>query len=130
MAVIDCAPGLVVTFQVAGEDAIEYDDRHSAGQELAKTVTRYIESKDDAEFSVTVAVTQDYQWHSIPHVVLFTLFHDGVYATDIIIEETDRLKVQVLSGVEERKEGQGEEEAGTLRKFKFCPVRIGELALN
>ncbi|KAI0526301.1 hypothetical protein F5B22DRAFT_641451 [Xylaria bambusicola] len=73
MAVIDEVPGIKVTVQVNGEDATEYIDPHASESDIdgdpgCPVVSRYIESIDDVEFSITVAIDDDtYGWNDVEH---------------------------------------------------------------
>ncbi|KAI1428551.1 hypothetical protein F5Y12DRAFT_711187 [Xylaria sp. FL1777] len=83
MAVLDEVPGIEVSILVNGQKAIEYVDPHASKLDLDghlkyPVVTKYIESIDDAEFSVKLAVDDDvYAWDEIKHGLAIKVEVDG-----------------------------------------------------
>lgn len=81
MAVIDGIRGLCVTIRVNGQDAPEYADPKAGTQQqpegTAMVVSKYIESIDDAEFKVHIAVTDAYNMEHPPHTLNLAAYTDG-----------------------------------------------------
>ncbi|KAI0971867.1 hypothetical protein F4678DRAFT_461234 [Xylaria arbuscula] len=83
MAILDEVPGIKVTIQVGGQEATEYIDPHASESNNpddpeCPIVLRYIESIDDAEFSVKVDVDDDvYAWDDTNHVLSISVQIDG-----------------------------------------------------
>ncbi|KAI0971866.1 hypothetical protein F4678DRAFT_461233 [Xylaria arbuscula] len=81
MAILDDAPGIEVTVQIAGKDATEYEAGDEESKPLTEpthpTVTKYIESVDDAEFAIKLAASRKYAWGYKKHVLTYEVFIDG-----------------------------------------------------
>ncbi|TGJ85623.1 hypothetical protein E0Z10_g3168 [Xylaria hypoxylon] len=94
MAVLEDLPGVEVTVQIAGKDAIEYDadDDDDGEKSLAKhptcpTVTKYIECIDDAEFAIKVVASREYEWGYKNHALMATVYIDGNHIISRIISD-------------------------------------------
>ncbi|KAF2964987.1 hypothetical protein GQX73_g8579 [Xylaria multiplex] len=82
MAILRDLPGVQVTVQVAGKDAKEYDadeegEQPLAGDPACPTVTKYIESIDDARFAIKVTASSDYEWGYRNHALAAEVKIDG-----------------------------------------------------
>ncbi|KAI1304346.1 hypothetical protein F5Y03DRAFT_406964 [Xylaria venustula] len=105
MAVFDQIPGVKVTVQICGQDAAEYVDPHASESDPddhheCPIVSRYIESIDDAEFSIKVAIDDEvYAWDDMLHVLSVRVQIDGRKIRGKIIQRG--CKFIVVRGVEE-----------------------------
>ncbi|KAI1304345.1 hypothetical protein F5Y03DRAFT_406962 [Xylaria venustula] len=81
MAILEDAPGIEVTVQIAGKDAPEYEAGDEKSKPLDKpphpTVTKYIESIDDAEFAVKIVASSEHAWGYKGHVLVCRVYIDG-----------------------------------------------------
>ncbi|KAI1505430.1 hypothetical protein F5X99DRAFT_244249 [Biscogniauxia marginata] len=92
MAILKEVPGVEVTVQVNDRDAIEYDDPHASEQEsdaASPTSHNYIESIDDANFSVCVVATSQYRWGYPYHDIELKVLADGQFIRCQFISERD-----------------------------------------
>ncbi|OTA60802.1 hypothetical protein K449DRAFT_435210 [Hypoxylon sp. EC38] len=108
MAILEDVPGISFTIQVAGREAVEYDDPNAADQEAAgsancPTSTRYIECVDGAEFSIKGHVTGDYDWGYRNHCLNSRLFVDGDQVRGWVLKEEDMVRGRGLKTFEGRK---------------------------
>ncbi|KXH45320.1 hypothetical protein CSAL01_08488 [Colletotrichum salicis] len=131
MAVIDELKGVKVTFQVNGQDAVEYDDldslEHDVNRKNADSRTsNYVASKDDAYFSLKYEVNTAHQWENQDRALSFVLYVDGKHIDGVVCEATrfihrDRYYIwsEVVEGSRERSSAF---RAERLNKFKFSKV--------
>ncbi|KAI8962419.1 hypothetical protein F5Y11DRAFT_322987 [Daldinia sp. FL1419] len=81
MAIIRDVPGVEVIVQVAGNDAIEYEDPNASERENESaafpTSTKYIECIDGAEFVVKMRITEVIQWSNKHDAFEFSIRIDG-----------------------------------------------------
>ncbi|KAI1354523.1 hypothetical protein F5Y01DRAFT_311721 [Xylaria sp. FL0043] len=123
MAVLEEVPGVEVTVQVGGQDAVEYVDPHASDSDLdddleCPVVSRYIESIDDTEFSIKIAVDNDvYAWKDVKHSLGATIEVDGRWVHEPLIEPGTEMRV--VEGTEEYSE---ESKQWYLRTLKFSAV--------
>ncbi|TKW59438.1 hypothetical protein CTA1_10229 [Colletotrichum tanaceti] len=131
MAIIHDLPGVKITVQVDGQDAVEYDDpdglENDANRKNARWRTfSYVESKDDAFFSVRYQIDNSHRWQSPVHALSLTLYVDGKRMDGVVCEATrfhnyDSFFVwdHKVDGSRERSTASGYER---LNKFKFSKV--------
>ncbi|KAI1167271.1 hypothetical protein F5B18DRAFT_602803 [Nemania serpens] len=91
MAIIQAVPGLEVTIFTNGRTAREYDDPSETDEihQRPRTVTEYIECKDDKPFKIHVKATYQYSWGFKDHVLVFAAVTDGIWAKGEICREKD-----------------------------------------
>ncbi|KAI0138517.1 hypothetical protein F4776DRAFT_56427 [Hypoxylon sp. NC0597] len=97
MAIIEDVPGISFSIQVAGRDAVEYDDPNATDQESAGTAncptsTRYIECIDGAEFGIKGQVTGDYDWGYRNHCLNSRVRVDGEQLIGWVLKEEDLVR--------------------------------------
>ncbi|TRX88622.1 hypothetical protein FHL15_010481 [Xylaria flabelliformis] len=90
MAILADVPGIEVTVQVAGKEAVEYDPDAEEGHSLAEsatcpTATKYIECIDEAPFSIKIATSRRYAWGYKGHSLGFLVHIDGNEITSRIV---------------------------------------------
>ncbi|KAI1282242.1 hypothetical protein F5Y07DRAFT_395043 [Xylaria sp. FL0933] len=108
MAVIDKVPGIEVTVQVDGQAATEYIDPYASDSDPdddleCPVVSRYIESIDDTEFSIKIAVDNDlYAWKDVKHSLIAKTKVDGRWIDGPIIDKST--KMRVVEGTDEYSE--------------------------
>ncbi|KXJ96434.1 hypothetical protein Micbo1qcDRAFT_199248 [Microdochium bolleyi] len=123
MAVIDGVSGLEVTVEVAGQTATEYEDHHTSSNASSdKSVTRYIESKDDTEFSVTFRINPSYAWEPSHHSLEVRLWIDGDYATGAIFSKHHARSITFYGAERQR----SDTTQWYRRKFKFSALKISD----
>ncbi|KAI1640149.1 hypothetical protein F4809DRAFT_591663 [Biscogniauxia mediterranea] len=121
MAILEEIPGIEVTVQVNGRNAIEYDDPHASEQESAAdspTSCKYIESIDDAEFSVSVVATGRYTWRH-HHALLATLYADGQRVRGKVMEVSSSDNRITIEG---RRHFDMKKQQWYLQRFKFAAI--------
>ncbi|KAI1494819.1 hypothetical protein F5X96DRAFT_615538 [Biscogniauxia mediterranea] len=121
MAILEEIPGIEVTVQVNGRNAIEYDDPHASEQESAAdspTSCRYIESIDDAEFSVSVVATSRYTWRH-HHAFRATLYADGQRVGKKVMKESSSDNRITIEG---RHHFDMKKQQWYLQHFKFAAI--------
>ncbi|RYP72241.1 hypothetical protein DL770_007985 [Monosporascus sp. CRB-9-2] len=93
MAVLDDVPGIEVAVQINGRDVIEYDDPDASNHvRSCPTSSKYIESIDDAEFTIRYKASLDYNWEGCrDHVLRFRAFADGLKLSGKVFSKTDAL---------------------------------------
>ncbi|KAI1428550.1 hypothetical protein F5Y12DRAFT_790008 [Xylaria sp. FL1777] len=99
MAILESVPGVEVTVQIAGKDAIEYEADDEGKLSLAKhacpTATKYIEAIDDAKFAVKLAASCEYGWDYQKHALVFKLYIDGNHICSKLIKDSNQGEVTV-----------------------------------
>lgn len=127
-------PGIKVTLQIGGADAVEYaPDQDAADEDPATcpTITKYVECIDNAPFSVKVAVTEDYNWSHKNHDLCYYLYIDGTYVDGSIASSNDRIARNIgfndhqtiFKGFDTPDTTRGGQ--WTRRQFKFSSVQLG-----
>ncbi|RYP24432.1 hypothetical protein DL767_008602 [Monosporascus sp. MG133] len=93
MAVLNDIPGIEVAVQINGQDVVEYDDPDASEHvRSCATSSKYIESIDDAEFTIRYKASLDYNWEGCrDHVLRFRAFADGLKLSGKVIFKTDAL---------------------------------------
>ncbi|RYP63307.1 hypothetical protein DL771_009339 [Monosporascus sp. 5C6A] len=93
MAVLDEVPGIEVAVQINGRNVVEYDDPDASEQARpCPTSSKYIESIDDAEFTIRYTASLDYNWEGYQdHVLRFRAFADGFKLSGKVLFKTDAL---------------------------------------
>ncbi|WDK09704.1 hypothetical protein CGRA01v4_00982 [Colletotrichum graminicola] len=131
MAIIRDFPGVKVTVQVDGRDATEYDDPDGFETDPNRKNARwrtfhYIESKDDAFFSVCYQVDNSHRWEGPDHALTLALYVDGKRASGMVCEAERFLNFDPLYVWETTVEGSRERSTTSgydrLNKFKFSKV--------
>ncbi|RYP70640.1 hypothetical protein DL771_005353 [Monosporascus sp. 5C6A] len=91
MAILEGLPGVKVTVRVEGKDCVEYEDPDAADiQSTCPTASKYIESVDDAEFSIHFHVGSDYNWDYKEHSLDVSVDVDNHHLADDLVDgETD-----------------------------------------
>jgi hypothetical protein len=91
MAVITGLPGVEVTVFTNGCTAKEYDDPSELREadQCPRTVTKYIECKDDEPFRIHLKVTDEYLWGFKNHILNFAAVIDGIWARGQVCAEKD-----------------------------------------
>jgi hypothetical protein len=82
MAICNVVPQIKVTVNVDGNEAVEYNDDEGIQDDNKfskglNTVAKYIESQDDATFSICVSVDPSYTFEPRGHVLACTVHIDG-----------------------------------------------------
>ncbi|KAH7039983.1 uncharacterized protein B0I36DRAFT_357346 [Microdochium trichocladiopsis] len=124
MAILESVPGIEVTIEVAGSTADEFDDPNTTNPASEKSLTKYIECIDDAEFAVMTKIGHGFLWDEA-QVLVFTIHVDGVPARAKIFGPRNVDKVQKCEGVLEHQPGKA---GWGVRKFKFSPMQIVDAA--
>lgn len=98
MAVLEAIPGIKVTVRINGVDCPEYDDLDVPEQQLSHpTSSKYIESPDNAEFTLCIGVNKDYDWGDKSDCLVFAIRVDSALIHQPIVE-----KNQLANGYYER----------------------------
>ncbi|KAI3343650.1 hypothetical protein F4824DRAFT_493903 [Ustulina deusta] len=127
MAVLDEVPGIEVTIQVNGQNATEYVDPHASDTDRdanlgCPVVSKYIESIDDAEFSIKMAIDDDtYAWDDIEHVLSAEVNIDGKQVTSFLAERGGEGMM-----AEDQLIYSEESQQWYCRKMKFSAISIAE----
>lgn len=113
-----------VKVRVNGEDATEYDDPEPQGNAplAQKTVIKYIESVDDAEFEFVCRALPEYNFEDEGFVVW--AYIDGKRIAGAYCDYVRRMNDVVIDG-EKRSTGLGQ---GQLLRFKFSSLTVIESA--
>ncbi|KAK1596120.1 uncharacterized protein LY79DRAFT_80081 [Colletotrichum navitas] len=139
MAIIRDFPGVKVTVRVDGRDATEYDDpdgfETDTNRKNARWRTfRYIESKDDAFFSIRYQVDNSHRWEGPDHAFALTLYVDGKRADGTVCEAQRFLNHDPFYVWEGIIEGSRQRSITSsydrLNKFKFSKVTTFDDAAN
>ncbi|KAK5631836.1 hypothetical protein RRF57_007550 [Xylaria bambusicola] len=89
MAVIEDVPGIEVTVLVDRKKAIEYEADDELKRSLTKhacpTATKYIESINDASFSIRLDARRDYAWGYKKHALVFETDVDGDFISSKVL---------------------------------------------
>ncbi|GKT49992.1 uncharacterized protein ColSpa_10173 [Colletotrichum spaethianum] len=139
MAIINEFPGVKITVQVDGQDAVEYEDPDGFETDINRKNVRwrtfnYVESKDDAFFSVRYQVDNSHRWESPNHALALVLYIDGKRTDGLVCEARHFLNLDpfyvwnaTVEGSRERSTASGYER---LNKFKFSKVTTIDDAEN
>ncbi|KAK1972177.1 hypothetical protein LY78DRAFT_651063 [Colletotrichum sublineola] len=139
MAIIRDFPSVKVTIQVDGRDAIEYDDPDGFENDTNRKNARwrtysYVESKDDAFFSVRYQVDNSHRWESPDHAFALTLYVDGKRMDGVVCEARHFLNSNPFYVWENTIEGSRQRSTASgydrLNKFKFSKVTTLDDAAN
>ncbi len=88
MAILEDVPGIKITVRVEGVDCTEYDDTNADNaQEPYPTSSRYIESIDDATFSIHLEMDSAYIWGYKTHILTFKAKADGKQLHTKVLKE-------------------------------------------
>lgn len=126
MAICAEVPGVEVTVNVAGNKATEYDDvdGHQGDRnekQASHRVFAYIESLDNACFSVTVSAST-YKFATENERLVFDLYVDGKRQSDQVLGRS--LRTATIEGVEQKKSKEWQ-----LNLFKFSSIRTSSFHL-
>jgi hypothetical protein len=120
--------GLSVAVHVDGTALVEYDDPEVTPDTRypdSPIVTKYIESKDDVEFSIACTALPGLTWLAEPHtdsrIITISAYTDGNHRCTALLEPKDLLRRTTahLKGEKYRPAGASHE---SLRKFRFDAV--------
>ncbi|OLN92285.1 hypothetical protein CCHL11_01572 [Colletotrichum chlorophyti] len=130
MAVLSELPGVKVTIQVNGQDAAEYDDPDGLESDVNRRCarwrnSRYVESMDNAHFTVKYEVDKNHPWETKNHGLAFYLYIDGrfmdsVFCSADVCVGPDHVWSAVIEGAQEpiyHSSGMAQ-----LSKFKFATI--------
>ncbi|OTA85308.1 hypothetical protein M434DRAFT_164023 [Hypoxylon sp. CO27-5] len=126
MAVLEDVPGIKVTVRINGVDCVEYDDPEAREEEPAQpTSSKYIESPNDAEFTIMVTVDDNYKWGYKNHVLSFNTLVDSNRIQCPIIREGHTLACGTKTRCIEGKEiFDNETGAWSIHGLKFSAMKI------
>ncbi|KAI1469458.1 uncharacterized protein F4812DRAFT_470407 [Daldinia caldariorum] len=129
MAILRDVPGIQVTVQVAGNDAIEYEDPDaSEGGETrdatCPTSIKYIECVDEAEFAIKLRVDDTYQWGHKNNALMTHLRLDGKSVSGIIVSQTARVNGTAIGINKGEYAYCTQTDRWLFRKFKFSAVDV------
>ncbi|OTB13772.1 hypothetical protein K445DRAFT_158486 [Daldinia sp. EC12] len=128
MAVLEDVPGIEVVVQVAGRDAIEYEDPNASERETrdatCPTSTKYIECIDGAEFSIRTTITNGYQWGHSKSAVELRFRIDGNAIDGSVLMTKDMINGVVTKIKEGQKSYCTQINKWVLQKFKFSAVDV------
>ncbi|KAK6953414.1 hypothetical protein Daesc_005718 [Daldinia eschscholtzii] len=132
MAVLEDVPGIEVVVQVAGRDAIEYEDPNASERETrgatCPTSTKYIECIDGAEFSIRTTITNAYQWgHHSKSAVKLRFRMDGNAIDGSVLKAKDMINGAVTKIKEGQKSYCTQINKWVLQRFKFSAVDVDAL---
>lgn len=122
MAIIESAPGIVVTVKSNGAALQEYVDDNDPlpGPLRHKTVMKYIESSTDSFFSICWHIPTTYKMDCA--ALSFRVFVDGKYANSRVIQH---IHLRTHSDIEiQGTESNHSDNVGHIMKFKFAQVNI------
>ncbi|KAH7367224.1 hypothetical protein B0T11DRAFT_274902 [Plectosphaerella cucumerina] len=99
MAICDEVPQIRVTVRVNGSEAAEYNDEDGSPEndpsiKVMNTVSKYIESQDDATFSICITIDSSYSFQPDDHSLSCAVLVDGKWIRTPIMT-TRRLAVEV-----------------------------------
>lgn len=126
MAVLDKIPGIEVTVQINGQDVVEYDDPDAS--ELDKscpTSSKYIESIDDAEFTIQYKVTNEYRWGYKKHRLSFIPSVDGFPISGRLFSEDKPVSGCHIAQTTGATYTDAETRQTHLRKCRFSTISTG-----
>lgn len=135
MAIIRELPGVKVTVEVDGQEALEYDDPDGLESDHNRKNSRwrafkYVESKDDTFFTVKYEVDRMHYWAAPDHSLSFFVYVDGKHMDDILCEAAyfqpfrpDYAWKHTVYGARRSSSSTGMER---LSKFKFSKVTTGQ----
>ncbi|KAI1483800.1 hypothetical protein F4774DRAFT_104262 [Daldinia eschscholtzii] len=128
MAVLEDVPGIEVVVQVAGRDAIEYEDPNASERETrdatCPTSTKYIECIDGAEFSIRTTITNAYQWGHNKNGVDLRLRVDGNAIYGSVLMARDMINGVVTKIKKGQKSYCTRINKWVLQRFKFSAVDV------
>ncbi|GAP86541.1 hypothetical protein SAMD00023353_1900340 [Rosellinia necatrix] len=124
MAVLTEVPGIEVTVNVNGQRATEYADPHASKPSpevnpSCPVSSKYIESIDNAEFSISLAATNDnvFMWNNTEYRLRADVKVDTKWvSSSLLTRDRGRRTVRGL------KQYSGESRQWHLRKLKFSPI--------
>jgi len=129
MAVLDGLPGIKVEVRINGEPLVEYDDDEEYKPQdedipedrRAKTVSKYIESQTDQEFTINLTLERPYEYDC--DGLEFHTYIDGIRAQAVLLR---RLEYKPHKGIHHTVIGFSSTDAVTLikttRPFKFSKL--------
>ncbi|KAF3070601.1 hypothetical protein GL218_00471 [Daldinia childiae] len=100
MAILEAVPGVKVTVRINGVDCPEYDDPNVPEQQPSHpTLSKYIESPDNIEFTLCASVNKDYDWGDRSDCLCFQVWVDSTWIKGPIIYKTNLTNGQYESVV-------------------------------
>lgn len=127
MAITLAVPGLEVTALVHEQPLLEYDplDDTSKRPSSTNTVVKFVESHEEASFSVHVSASAQYAWDSPSHALCAQLYIDGKYVGNWIFgREEGCVCFDEVTYFDFKKREWLE------RKMQFSTVNIGRLVIH
>ncbi|OTA98669.1 hypothetical protein M426DRAFT_17181 [Hypoxylon sp. CI-4A] len=122
MAVLEEVPGIKVTVRIDGVDCQEYDDPQDPDQPPAcPKSSKYIESRDDAKFTIYLTVDRGYKWGYKKHVLSFSTYVDNIWVRDPLLNEH-----YLETEIEGRQSFSNASRSWVLQGLKFSTVKIVE----
>ena len=120
MAIIKVVPGIEAVVLINGQKAQEYEEEGTAfNGHVHSHVNRYIQSIDDANFSIRILVNDEYKFERGVHDGLgIKVLVDGVYRCSAMWRMERPIEYMILSG---GKVPRGESGAA-IKAFKFTPI--------
>ncbi|KAI6085645.1 hypothetical protein F4821DRAFT_260780 [Hypoxylon rubiginosum] len=102
MAILQEVPGVAVTIRVNDVDCVEYDDPNASEQPLDKpTSSKYIESPDDAEYTIHIKIDSAYDWSYKNHMMGVTAASDGLHISSDVFTKDNEVTERDISAREE-----------------------------
>ena len=133
MAVLNKVPGLSATIHVDGKQAVEYDDDEEGetpaegDKKAAVTITRYIESISDAEYSVNIEVERAFIFNC--PALEYRLKIDGKIISALVVKKSSRdfylnleqpMNTSFLGITSKQVSGRGD----ILSRFRFAKIGL------
>lgn len=123
MAILQEVPGVAVTIRVNDVDCVEYDDPNASEQPLDKpTSSKYIESPDDAEYTIHIKIDSAYDWSYKNHMMGVTAASDGLHISSDVFTKDNEVTERDISAREEFCQDTNHWHS---RKPMFSRVKIG-----
>ncbi|KAI1367200.1 hypothetical protein F5Y08DRAFT_336869 [Xylaria arbuscula] len=122
MAILKDTRGIEVTVMVSGKKTIEYEADNDRKKSLTKyscpTSTKYIESKDNAKFTIIMNARREYAWGYKKHSLIFRVDIDGDQVASMVVSSPEKLTVDSRSAYNPKSR------RWESRRLKFSPVQI------
>jgi hypothetical protein len=136
MAIHDDVDGIEVSICMKGEELQEYETETKESQnanpliryyEDQWTVTKYVESETDEDFSIKFTVQPYYQATSAK--LGFEVLLDGVRVRESLVDSWEFKRNPLVAVLKGAISSVGDVGIGTLRKFKFSKIETGMSSL-
>ncbi|XXG97356.1 hypothetical protein Hte_003654 [Hypoxylon texense] len=128
MAVLEEILGVTITVRVNGVDCVEYDDPEASDKQPTwPTSSKYIESPDDAEFSIHTTIDSNYDWGDQNHVLSVLHTVDNTWIRDSLVKSSRLENGKYEYDVSGKLTCSGESGHWNIHKLKFCTVNTEAL---